>query len=313
MQSQISDKHPNKTLRILIILLVLLVIGGGVIWHTQAIVLIGRGAYHQMLQENRQHFASVEQAQQQLQTQQNQLREQLTNLLNEHSPSELNEIIYLLEQAKYNLILQQNLPTAQSLLQLAERRTTRINSIEFDRLGKAIAQDLKTITTIKAIDTESLIHYFADVTTTLNKMTLLPEPVVKPPETVQKPATSWREPFVKSVASLRDVIVIQRTEQLYTPILTAEELALFKQYLQSILQQALWAGLQGNSIAYETSLNVAITALSQKLTLGDPLGAQIKTKIEALQKINVAPYAKVNFVALPLAEQLLQKTASGNL
>ena len=278
------------------------------------IILLGIGFYGWQTEKNNRHehqavtatltdshskITDLQNLEQQLLAQQSQINQQIQTLNQMRSPSILSDTIYLLEQAEYQLIIQQNRGAAIDLLHLAQQRVTVINSIKFNELAQAITRDIASISAIHATSQADLINRFTALN--IQIATLSPVPTSSTPLSVNKPLlnhTNWRDQLIANVKSLRDIVVVQHNDNLYTPVLNNEELALFKQYLQSILQQALWSALQNNPSAYQASLTAALSAINQRFANNAANITPLKNEINALQMINITPYAHLKLSSL---------------
>jgi uncharacterized protein HemX len=290
-----------KSAAFLILLIILLGIGF-YFWHAQKNNADQYQTVTTTLNDNQAKITELQNLEQQLLAQQSQINAQIQTLNAAKSPTILGDAIYLLQQAEYQLTIEQNRTATIDLLNLAQQRISILNSIKFNELAQKITRDIATINAVNAPSQADLINHFTALNRQIAALSFFPAAPVT--QSINKPVpndNSWRQQLMANIKSLRNIVVVQHTDALYSPVLNNEELALFKQYLQSILQQALWAALQNNPSAYQASLTAALSAINQRFANSAPNVMVIKQEINALQQINTAPYTRVKLSSLAFA------------
>lgn len=255
------------------------------------------------------HIAQVTQAQvQQLQQQQQLLLEQQTQILAKlqqhgvsNQPLVLANVVFLLQRATLQLQTEHDPVSTIELLQLASTNLQRLHGPIFVGVQQAIATDLKTLQAIKMPDVNQLTQQFYALSQQVSELSLaLSQQNVQKP-TQQKQLQGWKKMLDDTWQSLRDVVIVERTDKSFKPLMNQQDLFSFKQYMQSLLQQALWAALKQNNTIYHTSLQQLQHALSTNIAKSNVDANQLQQAFIRLQAMNVQPAIPTQLHSLPIA------------
>jgi uroporphyrin-3 C-methyltransferase len=288
------------------------------------IIIVG-GYYFNM---NKQYFKRYDQqlknqisanqqqlAQQRIQLQQlNVQQAQVSTQIKQHGFSNeewiLSSAKYFIQQAQLKLTVEHDVPTALALLQTAERRVSSVNSLSLNRLAAAINKDITDLQAINVVDLDMLGKQFNLLTKNISTLAL--GLITQQPQTVPTVDTTdkgWKKAFYKGLHALRNVVVVQRTDRKFTPLLQQQQLASFKQYLQNLAQQAFWGALNDEAGLYHQNLTAIGTSLQQYILPSNKNSQLIQAQLLQLQKLKVAPLLPPQLSAAIVAKNLQMKDA----
>jgi len=266
------------------------------------------------VQSNQTRIAQLQTEQQQLLQQQNQL---LVKLSQYHASNEqlvINNTIYLLRQANVKLTLEHDVNSALALLKMANRRVLNAHNKNFSQLTAAINTDSNYLNALHPIDLGKLSQTFATLQRQVNQLTILtPSKIIAKNNTQLPAAKNWQQRWQQTLASLKGLIVVERTNQGFTPLMRQQQVILFKQYLSGALQQALSGASQGNSVVYQTALQQAEDALHRYVLLNNTQAQALQQKLNALAKIKVGMARYQPLTSLAVAEKLQQQLVTSGL
>lgn len=256
----------------------------------------------QLAQNNQIQIQQMLQQQQQLLDQQNQIMARLQKHGMSEQPLVLANVIFLLRRAQLQLYIEQDPIGAINLLQIASASLQRLNSRELDGVQQAITTDMKMLQMIKMPNVNQLAHQFYRLSQQVSHLSLaLGQQALQKP-TQAKQLQGWKKAVDNAWQSLRDVIVVERTDKSFKPLMNQQDLFSFKQYMQSLLQQTLWAALKQNNTIYHSSLKQLQHALSANVAKTNADAMQLQQELAALQLVNVQPAIPKQINALRVAE-----------
>ena len=241
----------------------------------------------QLAQHNQVQIQQLLQQQQQILNQQDQIFAQLQQHGLSGHPLALANVIFLLRRAELQLQIEHDPQGAIDLLNIASADLQRLNSHQFDAVQQAIATDINILHAIKLPNVNQLAQYFAHLSQQVSQLSL-----ALTQQNLQKPihASSlqgWRKIVDDAWQSVRDVIIVERTDTSFKPLMSQQDLFSFKQYLQNLLQQTLWAVLKQNDVIYHSSLTQLQNALSANVAKTDTDALQLQQELATLQAMSV--------------------------
>lgn len=259
------------------------------------------------LQISQTQLQQLVQQQQSLQRQQ----AQILTTLQQHGLSEqplvLANVVFMLQRATLLLQTEQNVAGAIKLLQISRANLHNFHDTNLIPLQRAVKDDLALLQAIKTPDINQLSKQLQLISRKINHLTLAltQQNLQKPTE--NKQLTGWRKILDDTWQSLRDVIIVERTDQSFKPLMNRQDLFSFKLYLQNVLQQVQWAVLNQNNTLYHQNLTQLQFALSANIAKTNVMASQLQQALAALQQLNVQPAVPTQLRSLTVAEKTQQK------
>ena len=284
----------NKQIRFfpyvtIVVLLVVLVLGGYYFYLNKARSNSHSQRLQQQISENQQQITQLQTQLQQLNVQQSQLADEIKQYGLSNQQWFVSSARYLIRQAQLKLIVEHDVPTAIVLLQTAQQRISAVNSIKLNTLAAALAKDISDLKALPVVDLNSIHSQFnslLDIINTLSLGLIAQQQPAK--EESMASEQGWKKALHSSLHALRNIVVVQRTDRKFTLLLQQQQLASFKQYLQSLAQQAFWGALNDDAGLYHQSLTAIATALQHYILPSNKNSQLIQAQVLKLQKLKVA-------------------------
>lgn len=220
------------------------------------------------------------------------------------------EIAYMIHQANYQLILNQNPMSSLKLLIAADQRLGLLDDSKLAALRQLIATNVLALRAVKPVDMGGLIARLTALAEDIPKLQIVkPTPAVNTVAASTPSANSislWQTFLIKLRDSLRHLIIIRHLDQPLIPLLTPTQQIQLNQDILSLLQQAQWAVLHKNQTVYVLSLQSVDKLLAQYFMLNQVETQTVKTELTALLAINIAPSLPDLTSTVLTADQLLQ-------
>lgn len=211
--------------------------------------------------------------------------EQLLSQLNDmegRRPADwlLAEADYLVRMAGRKVWLEKDTDTAIMLLENADQRLKELSDPSVIPVRGLISQDIQTLRQVNGVDRVklalSLSGFLAQADNLPVKTFTRPEDNAND-EALSESVSDWKDNLAKVWhAIVDDFISVRRTEAPVTPLMTTEEIWLYKEQLKLQVMQAQSAAMSGDSDLYTQSLANAQTLLNEKFdtATAEVVGAQ---------------------------------------
>ncbi|RUR12023.1 uroporphyrinogen-III C-methyltransferase [Legionella sp. km772] len=227
---------------------------------------------------------------------------------------------WLLLKARYYLELAQinahwatdiNAQSTIALLQQADLTLEQMNAAELFKIRQIIAQELLELKSAHHLDLPGLLSQLDAIQSSITQLPVQKTLAIQADSATQSqpPEVSgslWKTQLNNSLDMLGKLVVIRRNDEEIKPLLSPVFESLIKESLELNIQEAQWAILNQNPIAYQLALNQAITTLQRgfnKQTKTNRLIQQLKE----LQKLNLVGEKIEVGKALPLINALIEQ------
>ncbi|MEL0161332.1 MAG: uroporphyrinogen-III C-methyltransferase [Halieaceae bacterium] len=208
------------------------------------------------------------------------------------------EAAFLLRLASQRLLVARDVDAATALLAQADALLRQTNTPAYEAVRLAIAQDHSNLVAMPKVDEVGLYGRLAALIDQVERLQLSYEETAVSKEAAQAEELSganqnWLDgaesSWHRAISKLSDYLVIRRSNEEITALMTPEWAALARQNLRMLLEQSQIAMLTANASLYQQSL--ARAAQFTRVFVGqDPDRAQgILNEIEALQLAEIAP------------------------
>jgi uncharacterized protein HemX len=261
-------------------------------------------------QDNQSRIDALAEKQQQIIIQQNQLIAQLSRNNNSTASLQLSNIIFILQRAQLFLTANHDVATSLSLLQQARMRLESFHDQSFLLLKKSVNDDITRLNTIKSVDSVGLANTIETMIAQVNNLSFSDKQKIETPTKPEHYNTWWKKIFYQAWDAIASVVIVEKTEQRFTPLLSQEQLMLFKQYMQLLLQQAAWAVLNNNDAVFNQSLLQAKAALNHYVLPSNKPARDIEQSIDSLLSQHVTLHIPNSLDSLALAGKLQAKLAN---
>ncbi|AYA62867.1 uroporphyrinogen-III C-methyltransferase [Alteromonas sp. RKMC-009] len=241
--------------------------------------------------------------------------EQLLSQLGEmegRRPSDwlLAEADYLVRMAGRKVWLEQDTDTAVLLLENADQRLKELSDPSVIPVRGLIAQDIQTLRQVNRTDTVKLALTLSGFLSQVDALPL--KTFTRPDENTGKEALSesvddWKSNLAKVWHSIvDDFISVRRTDAPVAPMMTAEEMWLYKEQLKLQIMQAQSAAMSGEDNLYQQSVANAKALLNDKFDTDAPEINGALSTLDALGEANVQENLPEELSAMAPLQRLLE-------
>lgn len=205
--------------------------------------------------------------------------EQLLSQLNDmegRRPADwlLAEADYLVRMAGRKVWLEKDTDTAILLLENADQRLKELSAPSVIPVRGLISQDIQTLRQVNGVDRVKLALSLSGFLAQADKLPV--KTFTRPQDNTAEEALSesvsdWKDNLAKVWhAIVDDFISVRRTDAPVTPLMTTEEIWLYKEQLKLQVMQAQSAAMSGDSKLFTQSLSNARTLLNDKFDTAAP-------------------------------------------
>lgn len=212
----------------------------------------------------------------------------------------LNEVKSLVQNASQQILINKDVMTALSQLQLADQKLRDLGHPDLSLLRDALSQDIVKLKSVEQLDKEGLwsqLNAIVSQLPTLQFKTLIEtsrnESTAKldAKDDVHKP--QWQKALDKSWGEIKNLIRVSRYDQdQIQPVLAQHEKIQLLRAMQYMVEQAKWAVLKQDSIVYQEALNT----LSQNIQLffeRENIQENLLSEIKKVSEVDIAT-AQIN-------------------
>ncbi len=213
----------------------------------------------------------------------------------------LNEVKSLVQNASQQILINKDVLTALSQLQLADQKLRDLGHPDLNLLRDALSQDIVKLKSVTQLDKDGLwaqLNAIVSQLPSLQFKTLIEEnssdEAASEPETeadTDKP--KWQKALDKSWGEIKNLIRVSRYDQdQIQPVLAQHEKIQLLRAMQYMVEQAKWAVLKQDNLVYQEALNT----LSQNMQLffeKESVQENLLAEIEKVSEINIVT-AQIN-------------------
>lgn len=206
----------------------------------------------------------------------------------------LPEVKYLINLANINLIINDNLPVAIKLLQIADQHLATLNDSTLNDLRRTLANDISALQAVPKVDVVGIILRLDAINNQVSHLALIPRmPTTQPTTAAQsiptKAKSKWQRFYQTSLLELQGIVIIRHHPTEMQPVLTETQQTYLIQNINLALEQAKWAVLHKSSKDYRAALQQVNQLIqfgfAHNLTAAQP----ILNSLQKLQQIDINP------------------------
>jgi len=210
----------------------------------------------------------------------------------------LNEVKTLVQNASQQILINKDVSTALSQLEIADQKLRDLGHPDLSILRDALSQDIVKLKSVAHLDKEGLwsqLNAIVNHLPTLQFKALIEapseegRPVAK--DEISKP--KWQKALDKSWGEIKNLIRVSRYDQeQIQPVLAQHEKIQLLRAMQYMIEQAKWAVLKQDSVVYQEALDT----LRQNIKLffeKNNMQEHLLAEIEKVSEVNIAT-AQVN-------------------
>jgi uroporphyrin-3 C-methyltransferase len=211
----------------------------------------------------------------------------------------LAESEYLLRLANQRVLMEQTPTGALTLLKSADKILKETDDVSIYAVRKSLAEDIAALEAVPTFDLEGSYLKLAALNNQIGNLRLIPLTEKNQlPSLLEEIApdvvdTSWmdniRESWAKSVDKLEQLVVIQHHNEKIEPLLSPEQNYYLQQNLHLMLEQAQFALLQRQQMAFDRSLEKAEAWLSTYFEADDATTQSLLRGINELKVLKISP------------------------
>lgn len=199
---------------------------------------------------------------------------------------------YFLELAQMNAYWTDNLSATSALLSQADTLLENAHEQRLLDVRRAIAEEKVQVGAVEKIDESGILSQL-DAAQQLTQQLLIHQVLALPDDKtriatpVSKTSPSWRERLQSSLASLEKLVVVRRVNEDVQPLMTPAYIALLRESVQLMLQEAQLAVLQRNEGLYQLVLKQAINKVTQSFDCHDPSTEALLKQLKSLTQTTI--------------------------
>ncbi len=193
---------------------------------------------------------------------------------------------YFLELAQANAYWTDNMPATSALLGQADTVLENAHEQRLFDVRREIAEEKARVDAVEKIDTTGILSQL-DAAQQLTQHLLIHQVLVLPndksaitPQPEQ--SSSWRERLKTSLELLEKLVVVRRVNEDVKPLMTPAYVALLRESIQLMLQEAQLAVLQRDEALYQLALKQAINKVTQLFDRHDSTTEALLKQLKAL-------------------------------
>ncbi len=221
---------------------------------------------------------------------------------------------YYLELAQINAYWMNN-SKDQSTVALLEQADTilgQMNTSELFKIRQIIAKEILQLNSIPHLDIPGLLSQLDAIQTSiaqlhLQKTSSFTEDVNSKTSNLVSTNSTWKNQLNNSLNILEKLVIVRRNDEPIKPLLSPLFESLIKENLRLNIQEAQWAIINQNPMAYQLALKQAITNLTQEFNPQLTSTSSIIQQLHNLEKINLAVEKIKVGQALPLINELIEQ------
>lgn len=192
------------------------------------------------------------------------------------------------------------------LLSQADTLLKQLNDNKVFDVRQAIAKDIVLLKELPVVDQVGLLSQLDAISTGLDALNLQSSAIEAPATSTEtKSTSSWRSHLQNSVNLLEKLVVIRKNDEDIKPLMSTLYESLLKESIRINLQEAQWAVLNKNQIAYNLSLQHAEKTLKRVFNPSLKSTTAILDQLHTMQQIKVTQSIPEIGSALPLLTQLI--------
>jgi len=228
---------------------------------------------------------------------------------------------WLLLKARYYLELAQinahwsseaNALSTIELLQQADTILGQINTPELFKIRQTIAKEIMSLKTADTIDVPGLLSQLDALQNSisqLNAQTTSNFNVSSNTKEEKAPSnkTSWSTYLHDSLNKLSKLVVIRRNDEEIKPLLSPVYESVLKESIRLNIQEAQWAIIHTNPVAYQLALSQAIATLKKGFNEHLSNTTTLINQLTKLQKVQLNQQKPEIGQALPLLNRLIEQ------
>lgn len=193
---------------------------------------------------------------------------------------------YFLELAQINAYWTDNMSATSALLGQADTLLENAHEQRLFDVRREIAEAKARVDAVEKIDVAGILSQL-DAAQQLTQHLLIHQVLALPNDkSAVTPASeapsSWRERLKTSLASLEKLVVVRRVNEDVQPLMTPAYVALLRESIQLMLQEAQLAVLQRDEALYQLVLKQAINKVTQSFDLHAPTTEALLKQLKAL-------------------------------
>ncbi|CAM2822955.1 uroporphyrinogen-III C-methyltransferase [Legionella worsleiensis] len=218
---------------------------------------------------------------------------------------------YYLELAQINTHWSDNFNTSIALLQQADALLSQINTPQIFAVRQIIAKEIAQLKATPIQDIPGLLSKLDAAQISVSNLT-----IQSPLEKNQLSATkndldssrfaTWKAQFKNSLKSLEQLVIVRRTDENITPLMSPLFESALKETIRLNLQQAQWAILHKNNAVYQLALQQACNAIKRVFDTKAQDTAALLHQLTELQNIKFIQEQPEIGTALPQLHQIIE-------
>lgn len=222
----------------------------------------------------------------------------MASINNNQQQSALSQIAYLINLANLQLNINHNVTSALHLIKLAQSKVDALDDSRLFALNKSLLSNIDTLKSIPTFNMAKIISKIDSLSDAIKQSDLMPGP--KDLKKAQKDSAEkekaldkqsngiWYHRLWHHVSSVKNLVIIRRSDGAIKPLLSIEQQSLLKSIMQGKLLIAKIAVMQRNNSVFQQELNT-LKKWINSYYFESTDRSELLSALETLTKTNINP------------------------
>ena len=198
---------------------------------------------------------------------------------------------YFLEMAQINAYWTDNAESTTALLSQADTLLENAHEQRLIDVRRVIAEEKAQVAAVEKSDVVGVLSQLDAAQKLTNDLrvhqVLTLMEAQQTPSPASKTSSRWRDRFKTSLTALEKLVVVRRVEEDVQPLMTPAFVALLRESIQLMLQEAQLAVMQGNEALYQLVLKQAINKVTQSFDQQDATTKALLKQLKTLTQLSL--------------------------
>jgi len=224
----------------------------------------------------------------------------------------LSEVEYLIALSGKKIWLEQDIPTAISLLAAADQRIVELNDASLSPLRSALLEDINTLGALPRLDTDGVILALTSLERRVDQLRstslLVPEGKEDNSTEPSTDITEWDSNLIKSWdAFIASFITVNKRDGKVEALLSPEQSWYLRENIRNNLAKAEFAIYRQQQDVYDIAIDNMLVLLKDYYDLKDSSTGHFYKSVQRLSKRKVTLKYPDQLKSVPLLERILEQ------
>lgn len=201
--------------------------------------------------------------------------------------------LYYVNLADASLQYENNTESAITLLQLADQIISKLNDPKVNEIRKAFAADITDLQSVPKVDINGMYLKLMALNNKVDQLPLINKPTsettVPDVASIEQNQSWWKRGWQATWSELKQIVVVRYNQTGKLPLIPPEQQGYLYENIHTMLLQAMWALLHGQSDIYQASLKQASSWIHDYCVTESAITQTYLNDLSQLENINIHP------------------------